>query len=175
MPRRWSSMEWFARLTRRGPKYGTARGVAVFAAGQPPRARRGGASARADGALRGRTVELPEGMSPSPEFAAWAAAQGVPLTGDRAGLGRVDAHLDRWTRTEMGPALGNEVGLYLGQVLARQVPGACWVVWPNGHPVARLASGREVDVVALVHRRLDSGAPLLTTVYDEATHDEAAR
>jgi hypothetical protein len=48
----------------------------------------------------------------------------------------------------------NEVGLYLGSLIVATVPGACWVMWPNGHPVVGFASGRELDTTAIVRERL---------------------
>ncbi len=49
------------------------------------------------------------------------------------------------------------------------VPGARWRVWPNGHPVVRLPSNRDLDVVALANDRVRKGAPLLADVYADAT------
>jgi hypothetical protein len=64
--------------------------------------------------------------------------------------------------------LGNEIGLYLGTVIVRNVLGARWHAWPNGHPVVRLHSGRELDVIALVGQRLRDGGPELLSIYSEA-------
>jgi hypothetical protein len=38
----------------------------------------------------------------------------------------------------------------------------------NGHPVVRLASGRDLDVIALANDRLHSGQPRLAEVYTDA-------
>jgi Family of unknown function (DUF6278) len=38
-------------------------------------------------------------------------------------------------------------------------------LWPNGHPVVRLATGQDLDVVALANDRISKGAPLLADVY----------
>jgi hypothetical protein len=56
------------------------------------------------------------------------------------------------------------VGLFLGSVLVATVSGARWHLWPNKHPVVRLADGRDYDVVALVDDRLRTGTPTLPTV-----------
>jgi hypothetical protein len=44
-------------------------------------------------------------------------------------------------------------------------PGARWHVWPNGHPVIRLVSGRDLDVVAVVSHRMRAGSRELGVVY----------
>ncbi|MEE4542704.1 DUF6278 family protein [Streptomyces sp. V4-01] len=67
--------------------------------------------------------------------------------------------------------LGNDAGLYLGTVILHTVPGTAWQVWPNGHPVIRLASGRELDTVALGHAWAESGSPELSQVRAEAAED----
>ncbi len=140
------------RLLRRGPKYGIARGVAVL---YSP----GGVDTRS----------LATTLGPSPEFAHWIAGQGMTLDDSPASLVLVEDHLDGWSASEQGPALGNEVGLYLGRVLVHHRPGAAWAVWPNGHPVVRLPSGRDIDVIDIVGRRLLTGAPILPSVYLEMT------
>jgi hypothetical protein len=50
----------------------------------------------------------------------------------------------------------------------RAVPGAVWEIWPNGRPVVRLASGRELDVVEAGRGWARDGAPELCHVYAEA-------
>jgi len=64
--------------------------------------------------------------------------------------------------------LGHEGGLFLGTVLVVNVPGARWRLWPNGHPVIRLPSGRDLGVVALAHDRATKGTPLLADIYATA-------
>lgn len=64
--------------------------------------------------------------------------------------------------------LGSEAGTYLGTVIVHTVPGAHWHVAPNGHPVVRLASGQEVDVVRLGNDRVRLGVPTLVDAYDQA-------
>ncbi|TWP33981.1 DUF6278 family protein [Leekyejoonella antrihumi] len=53
---------------------------------------------------------------------------------------------------------------YLGSVIVAAAPGATWTVWPNGHPVVSLASGRDIEVVAVASQRVASGAPSLRGV-----------
>ena len=53
-------------------------------------------------------------------------------------------------------------------MIVRTVPGAVWQVWPDGRPVVRLSSGREIDVVAAGETWAAGGSPELTQVYAEA-------
>ncbi|MEV6021602.1 DUF6278 family protein [Streptomyces sp. NPDC052036] len=93
---------------------------------------------------------------------------GVELDDSAASLEALDQIVPRWRDDEeIVPWLGNDAGLYLGTVIVRTVPGAAWVVWPSGHPVVRLTSGREIDVVEAGHTWADTGAPELTQVYAE--------
>ncbi|MGW1256276.1 DUF6278 family protein [Streptomyces sp. NPDC002513] len=99
-----------------------------------------------------------------------AVQAGVELDDSAASLEALDQIVPRWRDDEeIAPWLGNDAGLYLGTVIVRTVPGATWVVWPSGHPVVRLASGREIDVVEAGHTWADTGAPELTQVYAEVT------
>lgn len=109
---------------------------------------------------------------PSPEFRSWTAERGVALTGSPESLAAIEGRLDEWWRSEAGPSLGNELGFYLGHILAESVPGAHWVAWPNGHPVIRLASGRELDVFDVVRQRLEGRAKSLPEVYAEVSEDQ---
>ena len=61
-----------------------------------------------------------------------------------------------------------EAGLFLGSVIVATVPGARWRLWPNGHPVVRLASERDLDVTAMASDRVTNGAPLLADIYASA-------
>jgi hypothetical protein len=70
-----------------------------------------------------------------------------------------------WT---LAAEMSAEVGLFLGTVIAAGVPGACWKLWPNGHPVIRLADGRDLDVVALACERISNDSPALADVYADA-------
>lgn len=66
------------------------------------------------------------------------------------------------------PWVGNDAGLYLGTVLVRTVPGAVWDILAGGKPVVRLASGREIDVVAAGLDWAVSGSPELSEMYAES-------
>jgi hypothetical protein len=64
--------------------------------------------------------------------------------------------------------LNNEAGLYLGTVMVRNLRAARWHVWPNGHPVVQLSSGRMFDVVALVNQQASRGGVHLAGLYADA-------
>jgi hypothetical protein len=55
--------------------------------------------------------------------------------------------------------LETDGGLYLGTVIVRHYPGARWHIWPNGHPVVRLPSGGDLDMVAAVSNRARTRQP----------------
>lgn len=142
----------------RGPKHGMARSVAVFGSLGFER------DPEALDDLLGR-VEMLRRL---------AEADGVPLNDRPVDLAGLDRAIDAWCRDpEVAAGLGNEVGLFLGRVLVRNISGAQGRVWGNGHPVVRLSSGRELDVVALAHDRVAHGQPRLSSVYAEAlAHDQ---
>jgi hypothetical protein len=48
-------------------------------------------------------------------------------------------------------ALSSEASLFLGTLIIASVPGTQWRLWPNGHPILRLPSRRDLDMVALAH------------------------
>jgi hypothetical protein len=73
-------------------------------------------------------------------------------------------------RAQIGAALA-EAGLFLGSVIVATVTGAHWRLWPNGHPVVRLASGRDLDVTAMASERVSKGAPRLADIYADAAAD----
>ncbi|WP_415953738.1 DUF6278 family protein [Streptomyces sp. KLOTTS4A1] len=99
-----------------------------------------------------------------------AEGAGLELDDSPASLEALDQLPPRWREDpELLPWLGNDAGLYLGTVLVRTVPGATWHVWPGGHPVVRLASGREIQVVEAGLDWAVSGAPELSQVYAEAS------
>lgn len=101
-----------------------------------------------------------------------AADDGVELDSSAASLSALDQLVPSWRDDpEVLSWLGNDAGLYLGTVIVRTVPGASWQVWPNGHPVVRLASGREIDTVELGHGWAESGTPELSQVLAEASED----
>jgi len=134
-----------------GPKHGIARGVAVF------------------GISASERIETVDGSLPdSGRLKSWSLSHGVDLADDSAGLEDLDEHLDEWsadpTHHEHAD-LGNEVGIYLGNIIVKNVTGAQWKVWPNGHPVIALASAREMDVIAMVGDRLLNSDSSLTSIY----------
>ncbi|MFD9108022.1 DUF6278 family protein [Streptomyces bottropensis] len=99
---------------------------------------------------------------------AQAAQAGVRLDDSASSLEALDQLVPRWRDDEETAAwLGNDAGLYLGTVVVRTVPGARWEIWRNGQPVVRLASGREIDVVAAGQEWAASGAPELSQLYAE--------
>ncbi|MGH3396481.1 MAG: DUF6278 family protein [Streptosporangiaceae bacterium] len=132
----------------RGPKHGIARGVAVW----------GGSEADAG--------SLADTLASCPTLRSWAAARSITLDGTPGSLDALDSATA--TADEHGQrALDAEGALYLGTVLVRQLPGARWHVWPNGHPVIRLVSGRDLDVVAVVSHRMRAGSRELAVVYQQ--------
>lgn len=133
------------------------------------RKRRGPASGAA---LMGAQEEDPQGvaqlLSECELLRARASAAGIGLDDSTASLEALDQMAPRWRDDpDELPWLGNDAGLYLGTVIVRTVPGAVWQVWPNGRPVVRLASGREVDVVEAGQQWAADGAPELCQCYAE--------
>lgn len=102
-------------------------------------------------------------------LADWMSAAGLDLQVSAAGLESVDTMIDTW-RDDLTvvPQLANEVGVFLGDVLLHEIPGARWLVWPNGHPVIHLPDGREIDVTERAGRRIRRGRPRLTAVLGTA-------
>ena len=97
-----------------------------------------------------------------------ASQEGVQLDDTAASLEALDQLVPRWRDDEeVLPWLGNDAGLYLGTVIVRTVSGAAWEIRSDGQPVIRLASGREIDVVASGHDWASSGAPELSQLYAE--------
>lgn len=146
-------MRLFWRKWLTSPKHGLARGVAVY--GSP-----------GFGKDAGRLTALLAGCA---NLRAWAAEQGVELDQSPGSLAAVDRALGR-ADDHVRRALANNCGLYLGTVILRNQPRAEWQIWPNGHPVVKLASGQELDVVACVHSQTDDGLPSLAALYSEAIH-----
>ncbi|MFJ9031404.1 DUF6278 family protein [Streptomyces sp. NPDC102274] len=98
-----------------------------------------------------------------------AGQNGLELDDSPASLEALDQLPPRWRDDpEELPWLGNDAGLYLGTVIVRTVPGAVWHIWPGGHPVVRLVSGREIQVVESGLDWAATGAPELYQVYAEA-------
>jgi hypothetical protein len=48
-----------------------------------------------------------------------------------------------------------------GSVIVAAAAGARWRLWPDGHPVVCLASGRDLDVAAMAGDRVRKGRALL--------------
>jgi hypothetical protein len=113
---------------------------------------------------------------------AWAREHGVDLDDTPGSLAALDQALDRMnqargvlTRGVLRGGLTNDAGLYLGTVLVRHLPPARWQVWPNGHPVIRLPSGRDLDVVAAVNGQGDTGQSDLALLYTDTITGDASR
>ncbi|WP_405977861.1 DUF6278 family protein [Streptomyces sp. NBC_00158] len=99
-----------------------------------------------------------------------ARAAGLELDQTPASLEDLDQLMPRWRRDpEAVPWLGNDAGFYLGTVIVRSLPGARWQVWPNGRPVIRLESGRELDVIGSGLSWAMTGSPELSQAYAEAS------
>ncbi|WAU84144.1 DUF6278 family protein [Streptomyces sp. Qhu-G9] len=131
-------------------KRGPARGVAVFSDSESDR------------------EGVAELLSECELLRSQAHQAGIELDDSAASLEALDQLLPRWRDDEESlPWLGNDAGLYLGTVIVRTVPGAVWEVWPNGRPVVRLVSGREIDVVVSGHDWAASGVPELSQLYAE--------
>lgn len=94
---------------------------------------------------------------------------GVRLDDTPRSLAALDQLPPRWREDpEELPWFGNDAGLYLGTVVVRTVRGAGWRLRPDGQPVVRLPSGREIDVVAAGLDWAATGIPELSQVYGEA-------
>ena len=134
-----------------GPKHGIARGVAVFTS----------ADSRGSDMVAGP-------LSDSDRLRQWSLEHGIDLTDDLAGLEVLDAHLDDWNADpghHERVDLGNEVGIYLGNVILKHVADSRWQLWPNGHPVVALKSGRELDVTSMTNDRLKGMGSSLVSIY----------
>lgn len=102
-------------------------------------------------------------------LAGWMRAAGLDLHVSASGLQAVDAMIDHWQDDPtIAPALSNDVGIFLGDVLLHEVNGSRWHIWPNGHPVIRLKGGQEIDVTAQARTRADEGQPRLSATLDRA-------
>jgi hypothetical protein len=113
------------------------------------------------------------------QLRAFARAHGFELDGSPQDLGPLDQAIDQACDqatselggpSQTGAALA-EAGLFLGSVIVATVAGAQWRLWPNGHPVVRLASGRDLDVAAMASERVSKGAPRLADIYADAAAD----
>jgi hypothetical protein len=133
-----------------------------------------GAAATQGVSVAGVSEEDPEGvaelLSECELLRSQAASAGLELDDTPGSLEALDQLLPRWRDDpEELPWLGNDAGLYLGTVIVRTVRGAVWQVWPNGRPVVKLASGREVNVVEAGLGWAVNGAPELSQIYAEAS------
>jgi hypothetical protein len=135
--------------------------------------RKRNADARARTAAGGESGSDPEGVADMLAECDLLRARvqefGVRLDDTPRSLEAIDQLPPRWRDDpEELPWLGNDAGLYLGTVIVRTVPGASWYLTPGGHPVVRLASGRELHVVEAGLDWAMSGSPELSQVYAEA-------
>ncbi|MFD7898434.1 MULTISPECIES: DUF6278 family protein [unclassified Streptomyces] len=120
-------------------------------------------------AVRGEPEGVAELLSECELLRVRAGREGLQLDDSPASLEALDQLPPRWRDDpEELPWLGNDAGLYLGTVIVRTVPGAVWHIWPGGHPVVRLASGREIQVVEAGLDWAVTGAPELSQTYAEA-------
>ncbi|MDH6223811.1 DUF6278 family protein [Streptomyces sp. MJP52] len=143
-------------------RHGASRGTAVLVGSGPAL----GAGEATGPAAAGPVAEL---LAECELLRAHAAGEGVELDDSPASLEALDQLAPKWRDDEeTALRLGNDAGLYLGTVVVRTVPGAVWEIWPNGLPVVRLASGREIDVVTAGRAWAADGAPELCHVYAEA-------
>ncbi|MEV8532605.1 DUF6278 family protein [Streptomyces sp. NPDC051211] len=121
-------------------------------------------------ALEGDPEGVTEMFSECEMLRVQARAGGLELDESPASLEALDQMMPRWRRDpEVTPWLGNDAGFYLGTVIIRTVPGSGWQVWPNGQPVIRLASGRELNVVESGVAWAMTGSPELCQAYAEAS------
>jgi hypothetical protein len=126
-----------------------------------------------------QAASLSDAVSGDPEGAAQLLSEcellrdhaedaGVELDDSAESLSALDQLLPRWRDDpEVAPWLGSDAGLYLGTVLVRTVPGAGWRLRPDGQPVVRLGSGRELDVLEEGMSWAETGTPELSQLYAE--------
>jgi hypothetical protein len=105
------------------------------------------------------------------ELRSWARMRGFVLSGIPEDLELLDQAIDERPVGEFNAPwflAESEIGLFLGTVIIASLAGARWHLWPNGHPVIRLPSGRDLDVVAMGSARVSKGAPRLTDAFADA-------
>lgn len=137
-----------------GHKHGVARGVVVY--GSPG---------------FGGSDSLQELLMRCERLRQWSSDHGLTLDDEPDSLALLDLRLDSWNAdpSHHGKVdLSNEVGKYLGSVIIKHVPGSSWTAWPNGHPVIRLLSGKELDVTRLSNDRVSHSGRSLNDLYVEA-------
>ena len=135
-----------------GAKHGIARGVAVY----------GSSGFKRD------PQRLADLLAECRKLRAWAGEHGVHLDGSPESLSALDEALDRFADQQTTSGIANEAASYLGTVLVRRDDRACWQVWRNGHPVVRMPSGHDLDVVAIVNDASRSGKLRLAKHYADA-------
>jgi hypothetical protein len=112
---------------------------------------------------------LKELLSKHDQVPRWAGERHLVLSDGPEGLIALESVLNDWrVDPVIGHMLSNEVGLYLGGMIVETIEGAHWAVWPNGHPVVRLSSNRDIDVTDLVSQRLQGKGRSLPDVYAQA-------
>lgn len=134
-----------------GPKHGIARGIVVY----------GSRGSQHD------PEQVTDLLSSCRRLRDWARGHQVNLDDHPASLAALDRSLDP-RRDEAVSLLETEGGLYVGTVLVRSLPHADWHIWPNGHPVVQLSSGRTLDVIALVSGQASTGRLHLAALYADA-------
>jgi hypothetical protein len=137
-----------------GHKHGVARGVAVY--GSPG---------------VGESDRLQSLMVRCEGLRRWSSDHGLVLDDEPESLAKLDECLDSWNSDQSHHGevdLSNEVGVYLGTVIVKHVAGSKWKVWPNGHPVIRLSSGKDLDVTRLSNERLSHSGQSLDALYTQA-------
>ncbi|POX61555.1 hypothetical protein C3492_22015 [Streptomyces sp. Ru62] len=123
---------------------------------------------KAEEALRADPEAVAALLSECELLRSQADRAGVRLDDTPASLEALDQMVPRWRDDpEILPWLGHDAGLYLGTVVVRTVPGAAWLIRPDGEPVVRLASGRAVEVVPAGEAWAVSGVPELSQWYAE--------
>jgi hypothetical protein len=144
-------MRRFRRTWLPGPKHGVARVVAVL--GSP--------------GFRRDSEQIADQMADCRNLRAWAGAHGGDLDDGPGSLSWLDRALDPLSEADRR-LLQVEGGLYLGTVMVGHLAGARWHIWPNGHPVVKLGSGHELDVVAIVGNPAGAGQSRLAALYTDA-------
>ncbi len=64
--------------------------------------------------------------------------------------------------------VATDIGLYVGTVIVRTIPGASWRTQPNRHPVVAVPHGTPIDVVALADQCLRDRRLTLADIYADA-------
>ena len=141
----------------RGTKHGIARGTAVYGS-------RG---------FKHDPINVAAALSNCQGLRGWARDQQINLDDHPSSLATLDQALGQ-QRDDAMSALENEAAVYLGTVMVRNLRHAHWHVWPNGHPVVQLSSGRTLDVVALVSGQASTGGVHLADLYADAARADGS-